>query len=144
MCKIERKDGSRNRNRNRNRNFSNSREKCGVTSPFSYLTVWSLLRQRLPFQTVCRLHNLISPLQLTHPGTPKAGSKECWLLDHENGSVRPAPHRLAPSPPGMVQTGTSPVEAVTPTVDSLDIVRRILCTDDGDEEYLLLGRDVSV
>ena len=44
----------------------------------------------------------------------------------------------------MLRTGTSAVEAVTPTVASLDVVRRMMCTIDGDEECLPVGRDVSV
>ena len=55
--------------------------------------------------------------------------KNC-LLDGGNARVR---RQIMPGPPGLMRTGTTASEEATPSADSLDVVRRMVCTDDGEE-----------
>ena len=69
--------------------------------------------------------------------------KRCSPPDCTAAKVRPTPRRGFPSPPGVLRTGTTSAEAVTPTVGSLDIVMRTLSTGEG-EERDLVEPDVSI
>ena len=58
----------------------------------------------------------------------------CLLDDNDYGDDggNARPRQIVPGPPGLMRTGTTAAESVTPTVDELDVVWRMLCADEAD------------
>ena len=59
-------------------------------------------------------------------------NKGCSLNDDRGNA--PSRRQILPGPPGLMRTGTTATEEVTPSVDSLDVVWRMLCTDEQQED----------
>lgn len=91
---------------------------------------------------VLRLRSGVGVFTNNPPDTPKHCCKKCRLLNRGDANVQPAPRPVFPGLPGLLRTGTTPAEAVTPSVERLNIVRTMLCTDEG-EECAPVGSDVS-
>lgn len=80
------------------------------------------------------IHTL-SPPPLNVLEIPKSRCKKNCLEGRPNGldGAAPRPRAVVSGPPGLLTTGTSPAEAVAPTVGGLDLVRRMLCTEEGED-----------
>ena len=93
-----------------------------VTLSLSSLAIWPPLLLQVLFETVSSVPKYKDICKFNLTASTRACCKECRLLLWEDVNAQPVPRPAFPGPRGILATGTTQAEAVTPTVDSLGIV----------------------